>query len=117
MGDVVESVEKTPSETFRESVVIDSTKYLGEAPSELSVDLAIEQYRDCRSYPASWTEDKIVADMQTAKAKIAMAVAEIEARNGAEHEISHSEGGVNRSYGDNPLPMAYASVIPFANVI
>ena len=117
MGDVVESVEKTPSETFRESVVIDSTKYLGEAPSELSVDLAIEQYLDCRSYPTSWDEDKIIADMQTAKAKIAMAVAEIEARNGAEHEISHSEGGVNRSYGDNPLPMAYASVIPFANVI
>lgn len=117
MGDVVESVEKTPSETFRECVVIDSTKYLGEAPSELSVDLAIEQYRDCRSYPTSWDEDKIIADMQTAKAKIAMAVAEIEARNGAEHEISHSEGGVNRSYGDNPLPMAYASVIPFANVI
>ena len=117
MGDVVESVEKTPSETFRECVVNDSTKYLGEAPSELSVDLAIEQYRDCRSYPTSWDEDKIIADMQTAKAKIAMAVAEIEARNGAEHEISHSEGGVNRSYGDNPLPMAYASVIPFANVI
>ena len=82
--------------------------------SNLSVDLAIEQFEDARNYPSSWNEDKKLADMEKNKAKIAMAAIEIDAKDGAENQLSHSENGTSREYYEGI--MAYKDVIGYADI-
>lgn len=91
-----------------------TTEY-GVKTSELVVTLAIEQFEAIRNYPASWDEEKKLADMEKNKAKIAIAAIEIDSKNGAENQLSHSENGTSRSYYDGI--MAYKDVIGFANVL
>ena len=91
-----------------------TTEY-GVETSELVVTLAIEQFEVIRNYPASWDEEKKLADMEKNKAKIAMAAIEIDSKDGAENQLSHSENGISRSYYDGI--MAYKDVIGFANVL
>ena len=91
-----------------------TTEY-GVETSELVVTLAIEQFETIRNYPASWDESKKLADMEKNKAKIAMAAIEIDSKDGAENQLSHSENGTSRSYYDGI--MAYKDVIGFANVL
>ena len=50
--------------------------------SDLSVALAVELFKDLRSYPKSYDEAKKLADMENNKNKIAMAAAEIDAKQG-----------------------------------
>lgn len=90
------------------------TEY-GVSVSDLTINLAIELFVDIRHYPASWDEAKKLADMKKNKAKIAMATIEIDSKDGAEGQISHSENGISRSYYDGI--MAYKDVIGFADVI
>lgn len=90
-----------------------TTEY-GVSTSELVVTLAIEQFESIRNYPASWDEAKKLADMDKNKAKIAMAAIEIDSKDGAENQLSHSENGTSRSYYEGI--MAYKDVIGFANV-
>lgn len=92
------------------------TEY-GITASDLSVMLAIETYRDLRNYPKYYTDEKILADMESNKNKIAMAAVEIDAKEGVEGQTSHNDNGTNRGYGTLPLPKAYATVVPFAKVI
>ena len=91
-----------------------TTEY-GVETSDLVVTLAIEQFETIRNYPASFDEAKKLADMEKHKAKIAMAAIEIDAKDGAENQLSHSENGTTRSYYDGI--MAYKDVIGFANVV
>ena len=91
-----------------------TTEY-GVETSDLVVSLAIEQFETIRNYPASWDETKKLADMEKNKAKIAMAVVEIDAKDGVEGQTAHSESGYNRTYSDGI--MAYKDVIGFANVL
>ena len=91
------------------------TSEYGVETSDLVVNLAIESFKGLRNYPASWTEDKILADMEKNKAKIAMAAIEIDSKDGAENQLSHSENSTSRSYYDGI--MAYKDVIGFANVV
>ena len=91
-----------------------TTEY-GVETSELVVALAIEQFETIRNYPSSWNEEKKMADMKKNKAKIAMAAIEIDSKDGAENQLSHSENGISRSYYDGI--MAYKDVIGFANVL
>ena len=91
-----------------------TTEY-GAETSDLVVALAIEQFETIRNYPTSWDETKKLADMEKNKAKIAMAVVEIDAKDGIEGQIAHSESGYNRTYSDGI--MAYKGVIGFANVL
>ena len=91
-----------------------TTEY-GVETSELVVALAIEQFETIRNYPSSWNEEKKMADMKKNKAKIAMAAIEIDSKDGAENQLSHSENGTSRSYYDGI--MAYKDVIGFANVL
>lgn len=102
--------------TFSDSVTAKATAYLGEAPQQLSVDLAVEQFKDLRNYPSSFTDEMIETDLFNNLNKIAMAVAEIDAKVGIEGQTGHSENGINRSYGDSALPKAYATVISYAKV-
>ena len=74
-----------------------TTEY-GAETSDLVVTLAIEQFETIRNYPASWDETKKLADMEKHKAKIAMAAIEIDSKDGAENQLSHSENGTSRSY-------------------
>jgi predicted transcriptional regulator len=97
------------------SVMTKSTEYLGYAPKQLSVDLAIEMFADCRSYPASYTESLIDADMTKSISKIVMAVIEIDAKEGAENETAHSENGINRQYSKGIT--AYVGIPQFAHVM
>ena len=90
------------------------TEY-GVTTSELVINLAIEAFSGLRNYPSSWSDEQKLADMRKNKAKIAMAAIEIDAKNGAENQTSHSENGISRSYAD--LIMAYKDVIGFANCI
>ena len=91
-----------------------TTEY-GVETSDLVVTLAIEQFETIRNYPASFDEAKKLADMEKHKAKIAMAAIEIDSKDGAENQLSHSENGTARSYYDGI--MAYKDVIGFANVL
>ena len=91
-----------------------TTEY-GVETSELVVTLAIEQFETIRNYPSSWNEEKKLVDMEKNKAKIAMAAIEIDSKDGAENQLSHSENGISRSYYDGI--MAYKDVIGFANVL
>ena len=104
----------TPMEQFVEKIKSKTTEY-GVNASNLAVDLAIEQFEVIRNYPASWDEIKKLADMEKHKAKIAMAAIEIDSKDGAENQLSHSENGTSRSYYDGI--MAYKGVIGFANVL
>ena len=91
-----------------------TTEY-GVETSDLVVTLAIEQFETIRNYPASFDEAKKLADMEKHKAKIAMAAIEIDSKDGAENQLSHSENGTSRSYYYGI--MAYKDVIGFANVL
>ena len=92
-----------------------TTEYLGYEANALVIQLAIEQFETIRNYPASWDETKKLADMEKHKANIAMAAIEIDSKDGAENQLSHSENGTSRSYYDGI--MAYKDVIGFANVV
>ena len=92
-----------------------TTEYLGYEANALVIQLAIEQFETIRNYPTSWDETKKLADMEKHKAKIAMAAIEIDSKDGAENQLSHSENGTSRSYYDGI--MAYKDVIGFANVV
>lgn len=91
-----------------------TTEY-GVTVSDLVVTLVIEQFETIRNYPASWNEEKRLADMEKNKAKIAMAAIEIDSKDGAENQLSHSENGISRSYFEGI--MAFKDVIGFANVV
>ena len=104
----------TPMDKFVEKIKSKTTEY-GINASNLAVDLAIEQFETIRNYPASWDETKKLSDMEKHKAKIAMAAIEIDSKDGAENQLSHSENGTSRSYYDGI--MAYKDVIGFANVV
>lgn len=91
-----------------------TTEY-GVTTSDLAVTLAIEQFETIRHYPASYDEARKLADMEKHKAKIAMAAIEIDAKDGAENQLSHSENGTSRSYYNGI--MAYKDVIGFAKVL
>ena len=92
-----EEVTLTPMEEFEKKIKDMTTEY-GADVSNLSVNLAIEAFMDLRNYPASWTEEKILADTEKNKAKIAMAAIEIDSKDGVENQISHSENGISRGY-------------------
>lgn len=83
--------------------------------SNLTVNLAIEAFETLRNYPDSWGDEKILADLEKNKAKIAMAAIEIDSKNGAENQLSHLENGISRSYSE--YLMAYKGVVGFANCI
>lgn len=83
--------------------------------SDLTVNLAIEAFETLRNYPGSWDEDKILTDLEKNKAKIAMAAIEIDSKNGAENQLSHSENGTSRTYSE--YLMAYKGVVGFANCV
>ena len=104
----------TAMEQFVEKIKSMTTEY-GVETSDLVVNLAIEQFETIRNYPASFDEAKKLADMEKHKAKIAMAAIEIDSKDGAENQLSHSENGTSRSYYDGI--MAYKGVIGFANVL
>ena len=106
----------TPMEKFKEDIKSMITEYDAEISiSGLTVSLAIESFETLRNYPGSWDEDKILADLEKNKAQIAMAAIEIESKNGAENQLSHSENGISRTFSD--CLMAYKGVIGFANCI
>lgn len=99
---------------FIEKIKSMTTEY-GVKTSDLVVILAIEQFETIRNYPSSWDEEKKLADMEKNKAKIAMAAIEIDSKDGAENQLSHSENGISRIYSDGI--MAYKDVVGFVNTI
>ena len=65
--------------TVAETVTTNATEYLGYAPKTLTVNLAIEKFKDIRNYPSSYTEAMIETDMTNNISKITMAVVELDA--------------------------------------
>lgn len=104
MDDFVEEIRNMIAEYDEEITV-----------SGLVINLAIEAFKELRNYPGSWNEDKILADLEKNKAKIAMAAIEIDSKNGAENQLSHSENGISRTFSE--YLMAYKGVVGFANCI
>lgn len=101
---------------FIEKIKAAITEYDSEIKvSDLTVNLAIEAFETLRNYPGSWDEDKIIADLEKNKAKIAMAAIEIDSKNGAENQLGHSENGISRTFSE--YLMAYKGVIGFANCV
>lgn len=107
--------ELSPADQFKADVKAMTTEYLGYEVSALVLQLAIEQFETIRNYPKSYSEEMKIADMRKNISKIAMAVVEIDSKDGAENQLSHSENGISRSYYEGI--MAYKDVIGFANVI
>ena len=101
-------------EEFIKEIQAMTTEYGVEATS-LNITLAIEKFRDLRNYPASWTDEKILADMQKNKSKIAMAAVELDSKDGMENQTGHSENGYSRTFKDGII--AYEGVIGFAKPI
>lgn len=101
-------------EEFIEEIKAMTTEYGVEATS-LNITLAIEKFRDLRNYPPSWTDEKILADMQKNKSKIAMAVVELDSKDGMENQTGHSENGYSRTFKDGII--AYEGIIGFANPV
>lgn len=104
MDDFVEEIRNMIAEYDEEITV-----------SDLVINLAIEAFETLRNYPGSWDGDKILADLEKNKAKIAMAAIEIDSKNGAENQLSHSENGISRNFSE--YLMAYKGVVGFANCI
>lgn len=104
MDDFVEEIRNMIAEYDEEITV-----------SDLVINLAIEAFEALRNYPGSWDGDKILADLVKNKAKIAMAAIEIDSKNGAENQLSHSENGISRTFSE--YLMAYKGVVGFANCI
>lgn len=104
-------------DTFVESITAMVNEYLSYAPKSLVVNTAIEMFRQIRNYPVSYTEDMILNDMQMNKNKIAMAVVELDAKEGAEGETAHNENGINRTYSNMICPLAYAYIVPFVKMM
>lgn len=102
---------------FVDNITALATEYLGYAPKSLVVNNSIEVFRTIRNYPDTFTEDMILSDMQKNKSKIAMAVVELDAKEGAEGETVHSENGISRTYNNLICPLAYACVSSYVNVI
>ena len=101
---------------FIEKIKAAITEYDSEIKvSDLTVNLAIEAFETLRNYPGSWDEDKILADLEKNKAKIAMAAIEIDSKDGAENQLGHSENGISRTFSE--YLMAYKGVIGFANCV
>ena len=101
---------------FIEKIKAAITEYDSEIKvSDLTVNLAIEAFETLRNYPGSWDENKILADLEKNKAKIAMAAIEIDSKNGAENQLGHSENGISRTFSE--YLMAYKGVIGFANCV
>lgn len=107
--------EVSLADQFKADVKAMTTEYLGYEVSALVLQLAIEQFETIRNYPKSYTEEMKIADMRKNISKIAMAVVEIDSKDGAENQLSHSENGISRSYYEGI--MAYKDVIGFANIL
>lgn len=107
--------ELSPIEQFKADVKEMTTEYLGYEVSTLVLQLAIEQFETIRNYPKSYSEEMKIADMRKNISKIAMAVVEIDSKDGAENQLTHNESGTSRSFYNGI--MAYKDVIGFANVI
>ena len=101
-------------DTLIENIKILTTEY-GLEVSDLCILFAIEQFQTIRNYPSSWDEERKLADLEKNKAKIAMAAIEIDAKDGAEGQVSHSENGISRTWTDKIS--AYKDVIGFANCV
>lgn len=80
---------------------------------KLCVSLAIEKFKDLRTYPKSYTDFMILADLTQNSSKIAMAAIEIDAKFGVENQTAHNDNGTNRTYSNGI--MAYSNVIGFVN--
>lgn len=93
---------------FIEELKAMTTEYGIEATS-LCVNLAIEIFSNIRNYPPEYTDEQILADMQDNKAKIAMAIVELDDREGMEGQTSHSENGYSRAFSENIV--AYKNVV------
>ena len=100
---------------FASQVMTNATTYLGYAPKQLSVDLAIELFSGLRNYPSDYTSEMILADQISNLTKVSMAVIEIDAKEGIEGQLTHAENGMTRNYGDSPIPKAFATVVQIAH--
>lgn len=101
-------------EEFIEKIKALTTEYGVEA-KELDVTLAIELFQQIRNYPSSYSEEKKLSDMENHKSTIAMAVIEIDSKDGVENQTQHQENGTNRVYSKTLL--SYQNVVAFANVV
>lgn len=102
------------ADTISDLVISKSTTYLGETPSALAVDYAIEKFKQVRNYPPHFTSDDIESDLQNNLATISMAVVDLVSKVGAEGETSHNSSGTSRAYENAYVSLSvYSDVIPF----
>ena len=115
--DVIATVSGFESGTFEYSVASKAKLYLGEEPSALAVDFAIEKYKKARNYPLNYSDDKKSADLDNNIATIAMAVVDLENKVGVEGQTSDSDNGMSRQYENAYISQSiYSDVIPFVDV-
>lgn len=90
----------------------------GQVPSELLIDFVIEKYKEHRSFPSSFTDEKIENDMKNHLSTMAMAVVDIFVKSGAEGETSHSENGISRVYENAYISESvFKDVFPYVDIL
>lgn len=90
----------------------------GQVPPKLLIDFVIEKYKQHRSFPQTFSEEKIERDMRNHLSTMAMAVVDIFVKSGAEGQTSHSENGVNRVYENAYISESvFKDVFPYVNIL
>lgn len=99
-----------------------SGEKISDAYISMLIDMLVEKYMDVRSYPNTWSdsdkENDVIDYFESHAARVASKIPEIYGRMGAEGETSHSENGINRTFGNaDALYGAFPDVVPFAIVL
>ena len=98
------------------------TQYLNDdAPSYqvMSVfsDRAMLAFKEYRNYPLSWTDEKILADMNRHKSCIADLALYEYIQQGAEFQSMHIESGLYRMWQSEGSIYTHHRVVPFATTL
>ena len=108
MDTLLLEVQKVLQEYLKES----------EDPSMIKIlaKRAVSAFREYVRYPAAWTEDEIIADMNTHVSCIADLALYESIQQGAEFQSMHIESGLYRMWSGKGSVYTQHGVVPFASV-
>lgn len=73
---------------------------------------AINEVKEARNYPSTYTEEQIANDLKRYEAKIKKIALYDYNKNGAEGQTSHSENSISRAYEDRNS--YFSGILPLA---
>lgn len=109
-------------EEFLAKLMAKATEYLHSieeledvTPPSMLLDFSIEKYKQKRNYPNSFSDERILKDLNSNLTTIAMAVVDLYMKIGAEGETEHQEKNITRVYENAYISASiFNDVLPFA---